>query len=240
MKADELKKFALQINCVDAIMRQDLNINMKVDVERMELYWRFLRWNLIYLSILACFFISCPPANYNDRNNPKASYLFQYLLVAFSFLGPLVIVIQLHFYRVVTYVETVRRHYHLINEFIIGFHRFDGMDFLEKNDDIRTFLNTEQSFKKLLNIQRVCRLLYSASQSINGLFGWSLFLCIFQSFVFFAVFIYTTLCSNYSENSRIIVFCLNIPYLNNIISLATACEFARQEVSNLFFDAHQD
>lgn len=234
LKSDKLKSFASKIHCIDAIMQQDLNINMKIDVERSELRWRFLRWNFISISILVCFFISCPPANYTGRDASRSLVLLEYFVAVIMFFGPFVIVIQLHFYRVVTFVEVVRRRYHLINACIIGFHNFDGIEFLEKNDDVRRFLNTDQSLKNLRNIRRTCQLLYSASQSINDLFGWSLFLCIFQSLAVFSVIIFTILCSNYDERARNIVMALNIPYLNNVISLATACEFATQEVSIFF------
>lgn len=144
--------------------------------------------------------------------------------------GPLVIVIQIHFYRVITYIDIVRRRYGLINQCITKVHSFEDSEFIEKSDEIQGFLNSDHSFKKLQDIQRVCRLLYKASQSINDSFGWSLLLCVFQSFLYFAVFLYIIIRSKYFEQAQNVLLCVDIPYLNNMVSLATVCEFAKKEV----------
>lgn len=227
LKAKALEEFALQTTCIDKIMQRSLNIDTKHDVEKRDKHWRFLRWSLISMLLVANLFNWLYQRRATDAS--KFLFIYEFFVGINLVLGPLIIVIQLHFYRVVTFVDTVRRRYHLINDCITSLHSVDEGEFLERADEIRDFLNSSQSFEKLLIIRRVCRLLYSASHSINDLFGWSLFLCIFLNFLCLTVFVYAMLCNNFDGNFYMLMSLL-IPQLNNMISLATVCEFTKFEV----------
>lgn len=240
LKAETLKAFDFQIICIDAIMQHDLNIDIKLDAEKKEMRWRFIWWNFISILTIFCFFVTYLKTIASSETQ-FIVYAFACISLTIVMFGPLIIVIQIHFYRVITFIDMVRRRYCLINQCIANFHSFEGIDFIKRDDEIKEFLNSDHSFEKLQNIRRVCRLLYTSIESINESFGWSLLLCVFQSFLYFAVFVYIILRSRYFEQARNILLCADIPYLNNMMSLATVCEFAKQEVSILMlllFIAH--
>lgn len=227
MKRNKLKEFELKITSIDSILKQELYIDMDYDMERKRMRWRFIRFVVVYSFTWFLVFYLLPP-----RQTSKLGYFIYFLNMMIGF-GPTSIVLQLYFYRIVTFIDALRRRFSLINECINNFHNFAELDFLEKSVEIGDALNSDQLYKKLLNIRRACRALYSASELINDLFGWSLFFCIFQTFVYLSVLIYLLLCNERQQNITYVMWIYIIPHFNNTVSLATICEFAVQEVNSL-------
>lgn len=224
IRRNKLKEFKSNIILIDSILEADLNIDMNYDMERKRMRWRFTRFVVVYLFTWILVFYLLPP-----RHTSKLGYFIYFLNMMIGF-GPSSIVLQLYFYRIVTFIDAVRHRYCLINACINDFHTFADDDFVVESVEIRNALNSDQFYKKLLNIRHVCRLLYSASELVNDLFGWSLFFCIFQTFIYLSVFIYRLLCNDREPIFIYLMWIYIIPHFNNTVSLATICEFTVQEV----------
>lgn len=228
IKREDINKFAMNIIFVDAIMEQDLHIDLERDVEKRRVRWRLMRWIAIVL-LTWIVHINFVQSKLREKN------LIGHIGTLFLLYGPNMIVIHLHFYRIVIYVESIRYRYIVVNKCIKTFHNIKEFDFQRKSDEIRDFLNSNESFEKLKNIRRVCRLLYTANQSINDLFGWSTFVCIFQCFLYCTVFLYQFLRYEMTPEARISMWLLSLPVLHNTVSLACACDLTIKEVSSVSF-----
>lgn len=196
IRRKSLEQFPIQIAFIDSIMRRQLCIDMKRDEEKSRTRCRLINWFVIMfgtffsMTIYAFFHISTQSAG--GTNSLTKVLLIVSVAYAIIVLPPF-IVILLHFYRVVTFIDIVRYRYRLINDCLRNFHNFTNWDFHNKPDEIRVFLNSSKSFEKLRTIIRISRMLYTTSQCINDLFGWSLMVCIFFNFNCFYIIAYLLL-----------------------------------------------
>lgn len=235
---NNLKRFIQQIRIIDTIMHQRLSIDLRADIQRHLIRKRFRRWTRVTF-YTACGQYAVAVLMHYEREHLKPVAERQ----SVCFLGfidtirhgiPL-FMIQLYFFRIVTFINMVKYRYRLINECVCTFHAFTELDYLTKYGEVCDFLNSEQSVQKLLDIRNVCRLLYTASDSINDLFKWSLLVCLFYEFMSFTVICYLFFVTGSFEMFFVFALHYLMPSAIQIISLSNVCELTSQEVRFKYF-----
>lgn len=235
---NNLKHFVRQIKNIDVIMHQQLRINMRADIQRNHIRDQFWRWiRVTFYTACAQYFIAVLVQFETEVFKPPAqrqSVFFLGFIATIRMDIPLFIM-QLYFFRIVTFVNMLKYRYRLINQSIRSFHTFTDLDCLTKYGEVRDFLNSDQSLQKLHDIRIVCRLLYTASDSINDLFKWSLLVCLFYEFMSFTVIGYLFFVTKAFYAFAVFALHFVIPSIIQIVSLTNACELTSQEVWSIYF-----
>lgn len=234
IKRQELKQFPIRIALIDSIIRRQLCIDMRSNEEKRLVYLRFFGWISITLVPFVSMVFMTTYYNMIGLLSKWESYKFALallvaMIVCVVLILPPFIVMDLHFYRIVTYIDMVRYRYRLINECLREFHTFSASDSIDKHEEIRAFLNSNEPFNKLRKIRRLYRVLFMTNRGINDLFGGSLLVCIF--FYFNCFYLVGYLLVVYEDIKDISMVSMTIfSSLNHVISLATICQLTSDEV----------
>lgn len=230
MTRSTLKRFPKQIAFIDSVMRGQIGIDMRLDSEKNTIRRRLISW-LLLTCVMYYSCIALEMYYYRPKGNVNITVGWVFGVFLTATIVPLspFIILELYFYRIVTFIDMVCHRYRLLNKCLRNFHHFTANDFLIKSDKVRELLNSDKSFNKLLQIRRVYRLLYWTSNDINDLFGWSLLVCIFFYFCCFFVIGYLVIVFEKAEHASIVSLTIFMS-LNHIISLASACHLTSDEV----------
>lgn len=224
----DLRKFTRQMEYTDAIMCQQLAIYMKYEAEKLRARKRYVRVRRFFVAaFIAQLFMFII---YNQQVHGSAGSSFYYSLCRTYRIQLPIILVNLYFYRIIMFIDIVRHRYRLVNECVYNFHVFTDLDYAGRPDEVRAFFNSDDSFARLHCVRRVCRLLYSASHSINDLFRWSLLICIFYVFVCLCVFGYLAIVVDSLPDLMLFFANHFLSSIYNIVALASACELTTQEV----------
>lgn len=233
VKREALKKFALNIVFIDAVLQQDLRIDVQAAAERWQMRWRLLRVIAVVLLTWITFYFVSPPTM--SPSQTKGEIYKKFFSDLMMFLGPSTILAHLFFFRTITFVHAIGHRYRLVNERIQQMHRFDDEDFLTNEAEVCRHLNSGEVVNMLQNMRRIHRLLYWATQTMNGLSPYSLSLFMIQSILFGIIQIDATMSALSSEDdSRLrhlgITWLVLLPLIMSMVSFASSCDSTMEQV----------
>lgn len=234
VKHKELAKFARNIEFIDTKLQQDFRIDIQATTEKWQMRWRIFRIAAIAVLIWMSYYLVTPLFMRSYQN--KVSAYSGYFGTMWIYFGPSMIVIQLYFLRIETFVHAIGHRYRLISECIERIERvhcFNDMDFLSNDEEVCRLLNSDEAVDMLQNLRRIHRLLYSATQTINRCFAWTLCLFIIQSVVHSIFLIYITIkLYNLPLQESVLhkLWLMLLPLVVYMIPLALTCDFTINEV----------
>lgn len=227
VKREALNKFALNIVFIDAVLQQDLRIDFQAAAERWQMRWRLLRVVAMVLLTWVTFYFVWPSATSLSHNQ-----FFSGLMV---FLWPSTILAQLFFFRNITFVHAIGHRYRLVNERIQRLHRFNDDNFLTNEAEACLHLNSGEIVNMLQNMRRIHRLLYWATQTMNGFSSYSLSLFMIQIIFFGIIQIKVTVGALSSDDhlplqAHGIMWLVLLPLFMSMMSFVSSCDSTMEQV----------
>lgn len=221
--------FLRKINSIDFIL--EYKIGIKPDYKsRKKIYTkRLIRWIVMNITIFVIIFVFI--------YDLYAIVYRWYTLIYASY-----VICSIRCHQITNYADVIFYRYYQINQYLLDqrkrspeIHENINIDLAKMLKVCTTFqkCKTGHIFDKLNDLQRVCRLLGSANQSINKMFQWSIPLIIINDLLQTLVNCYWILRILFSnESNKYFVAPLLWTFLNfnHFISLSSACHYAAAEV----------
>lgn len=248
IQRDSMKRFLLGIKQIDLLLKFTIGIRLKRRTEKRRMQKRFIVWNILMLILCMVLVVFLCKWYINHRKLScewdkfwnyfwifeyiflthfyssfhKAIRLIIIIIVRISF--PLII-IQLYFYRLVTFIDMLNHRYRMINCYLRSFNPHENMS---------GYFSRCPSVYELYNLQRANRLLQSSANSITDLFERSLFVCFFYIFICFTLLGYIFMAINDQTFPAFMISIYLVPGILQVFTLADICQQTSDEVGISF------